>query len=580
MYLECIFLDFPTDSTLSSTGAPRGGRTPVPLVTDYWAPQQPFNSPLTTMPNPTEDNQLNVQGYNIVTIIKRLEAATSRLEDITIFQEEAHKAHKKLAEPAASQDSPQTNAGEVESSKIEETSRLSESESASASADSPFVAAFTALNSTISPFVAASAALDSVVGEAATLFQEAFAEQAKFLQIVARARKPEPTDPTFAQCLAPINGKIEALTALKDANRRSEFFNHLNTVAEGAPVLGWIVSDTPAAFIPEFKDSAQFWANRVMKEYKDKDAAHVEWVKLFLAIFDALRAYAKEYHASGLAWNASGVSIGEAVAAAGSSPSSGAGAAPLASSAALAGAPPPPPPPPATLFDEPAEAPAGGMNAVFADLNKGGNVTAGLRKVDKSEMTHKNPALKAQPPVVKKPTPPKKPTTLSTAPKKKPARKELVDGSKWIVENFSEADVSGPIVVEAEMSQSVFIGNTVGVTVQITGKANAITITDTLRTGVVVDSLISGVDVIKSHKFGLQVTGVVPLVTVDKSDEGSIYLSQASIDADLLVVTSNSTAININVPQNDDFTELFVPEQLKHSVKNGKLVSEVVEHVG
>ena len=44
----------------------------------------------------------------------------------------------------------------------------------------------------------------------------------------------------------------------------------------------------------------------------------------------------------------------------------------------------------------PAPAPAaGGVAAVFAELNRGEEVTKGLRKVDKSEMTHKNPALRA-----------------------------------------------------------------------------------------------------------------------------------------------------------------------------------------
>lgn len=33
--------------------------------------------------------------------------------------------------------------------------------------------------------------------------------------------------------------------------------------------------------------------------------------------------------------------------------------------------------------------------AVFSELNRGGQVTRGLRKVDKSEMTHKNPALRS-----------------------------------------------------------------------------------------------------------------------------------------------------------------------------------------
>ena len=32
---------------------------------------------------------------------------------------------------------------------------------------------------------------------------------------------------------------------------------------------------------------------------------------------------------------------------------------------------------------------------MFAELNRGSEVTKSLRKVDKSEMTHKNPALRA-----------------------------------------------------------------------------------------------------------------------------------------------------------------------------------------
>lgn len=59
--------------------------------------------------------------------------------------------------------------------------------------------------------------------------------------------------------------------------------------------------------------------------------------------------------------------------------------------------PPPPPPPPAGILPSgaPATPPAGGAGAVFAELNKGEAVTQGLRKVDKSEMTHKNPSLRA-----------------------------------------------------------------------------------------------------------------------------------------------------------------------------------------
>lgn len=98
-------------------------------------------------------------------------------------------------------------------------------------------------------------------------------------------------------------------------------------------------------------------------------------------------------------------------------------------------------------------APAGGVAAVFAEINRGEDVTKGLRKVDKSEMTHKNPALRASSVVPapatcelfnvlylrllfhayaaapKKPTKPSKPAALAG---KKPSKFGL-EGTKWIV---------------------------------------------------------------------------------------------------------------------------------------------------
>lgn len=46
--------------------------------------------------------------------------------------------------------------------------------------------------------------------------------------------------------------------------------NHLSAVGEGAGAFGWVaVEPTPAPFVGEMKDSAQFYTNRVLKEFKD-----------------------------------------------------------------------------------------------------------------------------------------------------------------------------------------------------------------------------------------------------------------------------------------------------------------------
>jgi adenylyl cyclase-associated protein len=64
---------------------------------------------------------------------------------------------------------------------------------------------------------------------------------------------------------------------------------------------------------------------------------------------------------------------------------------------------PPSPPPPAAAAAATSASSTGGAAAVFAELNRGDEVTKGLRKVDKSEMTHKNPSLRATGPVASSP---------------------------------------------------------------------------------------------------------------------------------------------------------------------------------
>lgn len=537
-----------------------------------------------------EENQLNVQGYNIVTILKRLETATSRLEDITVFQEEANERKKDGSSGGSGAIAGGAAGGAIAGGAATGATAAGAIASAPEETQEETPASVTKFNEFIAdsvvPFVEASKTIDPIVGQSATCLLQAFEAQADFLTIVSKAQKPQITDPKFMEAVKPTNEKIEAIGSVKDSNRSSKFFNHLNTIAEGAPVLGWIVSDTPVSLIPEFKDSAQFWSNRIMKEYKDKDENQVEWVKKFLQIFDPLKNYVKQFHTKGPNWNNKGKPLGEVL----GTKTSGSGSAPPPPPAppgpSVAGGPPaPPPPPPADLFDDKSNEPSG-MGAVFADLNKGESITSSLKKVEKSQMTHKNPELRKGTPNegVKKPTPPKKPSSLSSSssvPTKKPAKMELIDGSKWIVENYTKADLNGQelLTIDADMHHSIFIGNCEGIALQVKGKANAISVSNTKSVAMIVDSLISGVELIKSNKFGLQVLGTVVDISTDQCDEGTIYLSQESVDNDTQIYTSSTNALNINVLKDGDFVELPAPEQFKHSIKNGKLVSEVVEHM-
>jgi adenylyl cyclase-associated protein len=54
------------------------------------------------------------------------------------------------------------------------------------------------------------------------------------------------------------------------------------------------------------KESAQFYANRVIKEYKDKDKSHVDWTQSYTTLLTDLYGYVKSHHTTGLAWNPKG----------------------------------------------------------------------------------------------------------------------------------------------------------------------------------------------------------------------------------------------------------------------------------
>ncbi|KAG7876862.1 hypothetical protein KL905_005151 [Ogataea polymorpha] len=497
-----------------------------------------------------------------------LEAAASRLEDVTIFQENA--VHSKTAQAGGVvADGTGVQAG-ADANAIEEPQK-----------EAPSIEAFDKfLEEYVTPFVEISDKIDPLVAEQAKLFEKALLEERKFLQAASKSAPVDASSPVFQSALAPINEVIVKAVEVKDANRTSKFFNNLNAVAEGIPALGWICVTTPVSYIPDYKDSAQFWSNRILKEYKESDPNQVKWATTFIRIFDGLKNYVKEFHTTGPSWNAQGGSFEENLAKASSSAAPAVPSPPPTPVSGAGGPPPPPPPPPASVFEAKEEQQPTGMNAVFSELNKGENITAGLKKVDKSQMTHKNPELRASSAVPAKktvPVPPKKPASLSEkSPKeKKPPKKELVD-NKWMVANFeNESDI---ITIDGDMQQSIFIANCASSIIQIKGKVNAITLNECTKVGLVVEKAISGIDVIKSRNFEVQVTDSVPMISIDQSESGSLYLSASSLDTE--VFTSSTTSLNINVPESDDMKELAVPEQFKHTVKNGKLISTIVEHAG
>jgi adenylyl cyclase-associated protein len=121
----------------------------------------------------------------------------------------------------------------------------------------------------------------------------------------------------------------------------------------------------------------------------------------------------------------------------------------------------------------------------------------------------------------------------------------------------------------------------------VKGKANAISIDNSPRLSLIVESLVSSVDVIKSTNFALQVTGVLPTLLMDTVDGAQVYLGKESMGTE--VFTSKCTGINLNIiedastdgDEEGDYKEVALPEQIRSYIgKDGKIISEIVEHAG
>lgn len=115
----------------------------------------------------------------------------------------------------------------------------------------------------------------------------------------------------------------------------------------------------------------------------------------------------------------------------------------------------------------------------------------------------------------------------------------------------------------------------------VKGKANAISIDNSPRLSLVIESLVSSVDVIKSSNFAMQVLGTLPTILMDSVDGAQIYLGKESMQTE--VFSSKCSGINLNIIQgeDEDYKEVPLPEQLRTIItEDGKVVSEIVEHAG
>ncbi|XP_077193708.1 adenylyl cyclase-associated protein 1 [Paroedura picta] len=393
--------------------------------------------------------------------------------------------------------------------------------------------------------------------------------------LVTASQCQQPAANNFSSLLKPISEQIQVVQDFREKNRGSELFNHLSAVSESIPALGWVaMAPKPGPYVKEMTDAAMFYGNRVLKEYKDVDKKHVNWVKAYLRIWTELQAYIKEHHTTGLTWSKTGPI---ATATDGGSP------APPPPPCGPPLPPGPPPPPPPTSTNSGADDPAS-RSALFAQINQGEAITSGLKHVSDDMKTHKNPALKNQGGPVRtgpKPYTAPKPSSTISPSQKQPLRKDPpflgLEGKKWRVENYEGA--SNLVISDTELKQVAYVYKCINSTLHIKGKINSITLDNCKKLGLVFDDVVGIVEIINSRDIQVQVLGKVPTISINKTDGCHVYLSKNSLECE--IVSAKSSEMNVLVPMdNGDFNEFPIPEQFKTLWNGQKLVTTVTEIAG
>ncbi|XP_008329363.1 adenylyl cyclase-associated protein 1 [Cynoglossus semilaevis] len=445
---------------------------------------------------------------------------------------------------------------------------------ASGAAAAEYVDAFDEIiNGPVAEYLSLSQKIGGDVQKHADMMKQAFSAQKQLLVVASSSQKP--SDATMTSLLQPMSKIIQQVTNFREVQRTSPFFNHLSAISESVPALGWVaMAPKPCPYVKEMQDAAMFYTNRVLKEFREKDKTHVDWVKAYISIWTQLQDYIKKYHTTGLSWS----KTGQVASASAAAPAAPAGGCP----------PPPPPGPPPPPMDLSATSGGGGgsdddRNALFASINKGTAITKGLKHVSDDQKTHKNPNLRSGGPQVRSGPKPfaasassPKPAVCPAPTRAQPPVLEL-EGKKWKVENH--VGVQDLVISQTELRHVVYAYNCNKSTLQVKGKLNSITLDSCKKMGLVFDDVVGIVEIINCRDVKIQVMGKVPIISVNKTDGCHIYLSKDSLDCE--IVSAKSSEMNVLIVKEDgDYTEFAVPEQFKTVWDGTKLVTTATEIAG
>ncbi|KOB58586.1 hypothetical protein PFHG_00335 [Plasmodium falciparum HB3] len=105
-------------------------------------------------------------------------------------------------------------------------------------------------------------------------------------------------------------------------------------------------------------------------------------------------------------------------------------------------------------------------------------------------------------------------------------------------------------------------------------KFKSLQIEKCVKCNVVLNNLISSIEIINSKKVKIQVLGKSSSISIDKCTGVEFYLSKENVECEF--TTALSSEMNIHIQgQDEEWTEITIPEQFQHHLENGKLTTRV-----
>lgn len=409
----------------------------------------------------------------------------------------------------------------------------------------------------------------------------AFGNVRDYMALTPKCSKPTPEElqQFLAPCIAQM-GAADDLVRTRDRKLFKNYDNHHKALLEVINSLVW-VSQTPPNGLPMATtkgaiDSAQFHLTRIlMKQKTDQNKA---WVTAVKALLEKQAEIVKEWFKTGLEWKAGGTSVLETEASApAAAPAEETPATETGSPATEEAAP--------CTEETPAKKPVAKKKAaagpagasLIAQLQTGGAITSGLKKVKKSQKTkyRKNRAGK-----------------VTIAAKKAKAKKKLPDPSKqkrgftWMIQYYQEGLVQFE-EDEFTIKEGLFFTQCLNTQFMVKGKVKSIVLDSLQRCQIQVHDVVSTIEMVNCKNVTIYCAGQTPSVALDKSESPRVVCLPGCWHHENgrpAITYSNVTAANLSIPgetEEDDFIELPLYEQFVAEVdENNRLVCKPMKHEG